>query len=195
MICRKLEGQLTSINSKIQTCTKCELCNLSYNKKNISKGYGKLYGWRGGEKKCRFLLLGMNPSYNRFAGHEYAFGGRDGSPGPGKKFNSLLKETGIFEEIFCDNIIHCSSSTNEIQFSWAQACFSHIIDEINVLQPVKIITMGRQVFNMLNVLFKEHDIQLPIENIWHPSYVFSYQRSTPEEYKERILRVCNDRNI
>jgi len=192
MICRKTENKLNRINLRIQACTSCELCNLAYNKKDISKGYGKLYGWRGGQKKCRYMLVGMNPSYNRFAGHEYAFGGVEGSPGPGKKFNGLLKEAGIFEEIFCDNVIHCSSSTNEIQMSWAQACFSHLVDEIDALQPEKIITMGRQVFTMLSDLFREHNIEILIKNIWHPSYVFSYGRSTPDEYKKTILRACHD---
>jgi len=192
MICRKVENRLEKINSKIQACTKCELCNLDFNKKDISKGYGKLYGWRGGMKKCRFMLIGMNPSYNRFPGHEYSFGGREGSPGPGAKFNAVLKETCLFEEIFCENLIHCSSSDNSIQFSWAQACFENTVDEINVLQPIRIISMGRQVFDMLNTLFEEYSIRIPIRNIWHPSYVFSYQRSTPEEYKKMILSACKE---
>jgi hypothetical protein len=49
--------------------------------------------------------------------------------------------------------------------------------------------MGRQVFSMLGILFKEHNIKIAIENIWHPSYVFSYGRSTPDEYKRNILNV------
>lgn len=166
MLCPKLDKALSEINSRIQACTSCELCDLEFNKKDVTKGFGKLYGWRGGMKKCRFLFLGMNPSHRRFEGHEYAFGGRDGSPGPGKKFNDLLKESGLFEEIFCDNIIHCSSTTNEIKNHWAQACFPHLFDEINALKPEKIIVMGRQVFEMLLKLFEENNIQIPTKLIW-----------------------------
>ena len=91
MISRKTCGKLALLNERIQTCTKCELCNLKYNKKDISQGYGKLYGWLS-SAQCKFMLIGMNPSHNRFSGHEYAFGGTEGSPGPGQKFNQLLKE-------------------------------------------------------------------------------------------------------
>jgi uracil-DNA glycosylase family 4 len=192
MFSPKVETGLKKINEKIQACTKCELCQLVENKKDISKGYGKLYGWRGGKKKCRFLFVGMNPSYNRFAGHEYAFGGVEGSPGPGEKFNNLLKETGIFDEIFCDNIIHCSSSTNAINNAWSRACFPFLLEEVKVLKPQIIIAMGRQVFEILLNMCRENNIRIPIKSIWHPSYVFSYQRSTPEEYKAFIMQACKE---
>lgn len=190
MICRKTEGKLKEINEKIQICTNCELHKLECNVKDISKGYGKLYGWKAGQK-CRFMFLGMNPSYVRFPQHEYAFGGIKGTPGPGEKFNSILKETGVFDNIFCDNIVHCSSLTNEIKLSWAQSCFTHLFEEIKILQPKKIIVMGKQVNNILNSIFIENNIKIPISNIWHPSYVFSYRRATVNEYKEMIIRVCD----
>ncbi|MDD5649365.1 MAG: uracil-DNA glycosylase family protein [Candidatus Nanoarchaeia archaeon] len=191
MICRKTENRLDEINFRIQACTNCELCNLEYNKKDISKGYGKLYGWRGGHKKCRFMLIGMNPSYNRFSNHEYAFGGVNGSPGPGEKFISLLKEISIFKEVFIDNVCHCSSEDNTIKLVWAQSCFKYIIDEIEVLRPVKIITMGSKVFDFFKILSSANNIKIPIENIWHPSYVFSYRRATKNEYKEMLLKIIN----
>lgn len=192
MICRKLNIQLDKINDKIQACTKCELCELVENKKDISKGFGKLYGWRGGIKKCRFMFVGMNPSHNRFAGHEYAFGGIDGSPGPGREFNKLLKETGIFDEIFCDNVVHCSTSSNSINDLYSKACFSFLFEEIQVLKPEVIIAMGKQVFEILLSFFKENNIQIPLKSIWHPSYVFSYQRSSREKYKTLILEACKE---
>lgn len=192
MILRKTNKKLSLLNEKIQACQKCELCNLEYNKKDISKGYGKLYGWSNGISKCRFLLVGMNPSHSRFPGHEYAFGGTEGSPGPGQKFNVLLKEAKVFDKIFVDNIIHCSSETNSINSDWAQQCFEFLKGEIEILNPVKIITMGRQVYDMLKILLIEHDIKIPIENIWHPSYIFSYQRESLEKYKEMILKAFKE---
>lgn len=192
MLCPKVENQLREINQQIQACTKCELCQLVENKKDILKGFGKLYGWKGGRKKCRFLFVGMNPSYNRFTGHEFAFGGIEGSPGPGREFNNLLKETGIFDEIFCDNLIHCSTSTNAINDTWSRACFSFLLEEIQVLKPKIIIAMGKQVFEILLDRCRENNIQIPLKSIWHPSYVFSYQRSTKDEYKAFILQACKE---
>jgi uracil-DNA glycosylase family 4 len=190
MICRKLQGQLDQINQQIQACTNCELCKLSYNIKDTSKGFGKLYGWQGGNKKCRFMFVGMNPSHNRYEGHEFAFGGKEGSPGPGQKFNLLLREINIFEEFFIDNLIHCSSETNTINETWAKNCIKFLLDEINVLKPFKIITMGRSVLEILKPLLYEHKIKIEIENIWHPSYIFSYQRESVEKYKQMILKAC-----
>lgn len=192
MLCPRVENQLKKINEQIQVCTKCELCELEYNKKNISKGFGKLYGWRGGTKKCRFMFLGMNPSYNRFAGHEYAFGGIEGSPGPGREFNKLLKETGIFDEIFVDNIVHCSTSANSINDTYSKACFQFLLEELQILKPKIIIAMGKQVFEILLDRCRENNIQIPLKFIWHPSYVFSYQRSTKDEYKAFILQACKE---
>jgi uracil-DNA glycosylase len=192
MISHKTQRKISFLNHKIQACTKCELCNLHYNKKDITQGYGKLYGWSNGMSKCRYLFIGMNPSHSRFPGHEYAFGGIEGSPGAGKKFNQLLKEAGIFDEIFVDNVIHCSTETNSINMTWAQQCFEHLLEEVQILNPIKIVSMGKQVFDVLSVLLIEHDIKIPLVNIWHPSYVFSYQRSTPEIYKQMIIKACKD---
>lgn len=192
MIEHKTQRKIYLLNEKIQKCSKCDLCDLECNKKDISKGYGKLYGWSNGISKCHYLFLGMNPSHSRFPGHEYAFGGIEGSPGAGQKFNILLKEAGVFDKIFVDNIVHCSSLSNSISLSQSLQCFEYLQEEINILKPIKIITMGRQVFEMLNILFVEHGIKIPTTNIWHPSYVFSYQKETPEKYKEMIIKSCKE---
>jgi uracil-DNA glycosylase family 4 len=186
---------LKNLNENIQNCTRCELCRLEVNKKDISKGFGKLYGWKGGNKNCRFLFLGMNPSHRRFSNHEYAFGGINGSPGPGEDFNRLLREIGILDEIFIDNVCHCSSLTNEIKLEWAQECFDFILKEIEILKPLKIITMGKQVFDIAQKLLADTSNKIDINNIWHPSYVFSYQRVTPIKYKHMIIQACKERNI
>jgi uracil-DNA glycosylase len=135
----------------------------------------------------------MNPSHVRFPEHEFAFGGREGSPGPGQKFNILLRESKLLDKIYVDNLIHCSSVDNNIKSSWAQACFVYLVETIRVLKPIKIITMGRQVFEILNSLLAENNIRIDMSNIWHPSYVFSYRRSTPEEYKNMILNTCKEK--
>jgi uracil-DNA glycosylase family 4 len=192
MIKHKTQKKISLLNERIQECKKCDLCDLECNKKDISKGYGKLYGWSNGISKCRYLFIGMNPSHSRFPDHEHAFGGIEGSPGAGQKFNSLLKEAGVFDNIFVDNLVHCSSLSNSISLSQALQCFEYLQEEIKILKPIKIVAMGRQVFEMLNILLIEHNIKIPIMNIWHPSYVFSYQREKPEKYKEMIVKVCQE---
>ena len=187
-------SKLDLLNTKIQSCIKCKLCELECNKKDISKGFGKLYGWKGGTLKCRFFFIGINPSHSRFPEHEFAFGGIEGSPGAGKKFNHVLRETGFFEEIFVDNIVHCSSFSNMINYHCAKECFEYLHEEIKILNPEKIISLGKSTFDILSQLFVENNIQIPIENVWHPSYVFSYNKSTPEKYKEIIVKACQGKN-
>ena len=184
-------SKLDIINSNIQSCTKCVLWKLECNKKDKSKGFGKLYGWKGGMSKCRFFLVGMNPSYERFSEHEFAFGGIEGTPGAGKKFNNILRETGFFEEIFVDNVVHCSSEDNTIKYTWAKQCFEYLLEEIKILNPEKIVSLGKNTFDILRQLFIENNIEIPIENVWHPSYVFSYNKVTPEKYKDALLKVCS----
>lgn len=184
-------SKLDLLRKEIQSCTKCELCNLEFNIKDKSKGYGKLNGWKSGMSKCRFLVIGMNPSHERFPEHEFAFGGIEGTPGAGKKFNNLLRETGLFEQVFVTNLIKCSSSSNSINHAWAKQCFEHLQQEIKIINPEKIITLGKNTFDILSQLFIENNIQITIKNVWHPSYVYSYNKSTHEKYKQKILKICS----
>jgi len=179
---------LVAFKTEIQNCTNCELCNIECNKKDISKGFGKLYGWGG--RKCRFLFLGMNPSRIRFPGHEYCFGGIEGSTGVGKKFNVLLKELNFYNDIFIDNLVRCSTLSNKINFKEAEVCFEHLENEIEILKPEKIITLGREVFSILNKLFEKKHIKISIANVLHPSYVFRYNKISLSTYKESINKVC-----
>jgi len=183
---------LSELNKEIQNCNKCELSKLVFNRQDVKKGYGKLYGWTNGIN-CHFLFLGMNPSHKRFENQQYAFGGLSGSPGPGKRFNKLLRELDFFNEVFVDNIIHCSTVTNQIDFSCASACSSFLLKEIEILKPKKIIAMGKKVFEFLIKIFEEKNINLPIVCIYHPSYVFTYKKFTFQQYKEMINNVCKEK--
>jgi uracil-DNA glycosylase family 4 len=175
---------------RIQACTSCELCNLAYNKKDISKGYGKLYGWIGGRKKCRYMFVGLNPSYNRFPNLEYAFGGPNQNQGAGKEFVSMLKRINFFEEIYCTNLVKCSTTTNDVSYENMQSCFSFFLLELEILCPEKIIAMGKKVFEGLFEFLSEKQIKIPLEFIWHPSYVFSYRRKSEICYQEKIESIC-----
>lgn len=108
----------------------------------------------------------------------------------GYRYNLSVEED---ESYIADNLVmhNCSSETNEIKLHWAQACFVNIVDEINVLEPELVISMGKQVFDFLTILFRDNNIKIPLRNIWRPSYVFSYQRATKDKYKEMILKILN----
>ena len=67
-----MKEKFKELNNRIHKCDKCSLCSLTINQKDLSKGYGKLIGWKGSTKKCRFLFVGMNPSHKRYPELEFA---------------------------------------------------------------------------------------------------------------------------
>lgn len=193
MIKRKesIDQKLKKLNNKIQDCQKCELANLIYNIKDISQGYGKLWGWRGGKKKCRFFFVGMNPSYNRFPNIEYAFGGRDFDKGTGVEFVNYLKELDLIDYSYVTNLVKCSTKTNRIESVHFDNCFEHLYKEYEILKPEKILAMGRDAHTAIMMNYREHeDIISRLHSIWHPNYVMSYNRNLISEYKRKIKEIC-----
>jgi uracil-DNA glycosylase family 4 len=185
------------LNSRIQKCNKCNLCSLTINQKDLSKGYGKLLGWRGGIKKCRFLFVGMNPSHIRFPNLEFVFGGLTGDKqGVGKRFIDLLKKVEIFEEIYCTNLVKCSSSTNEINLENASNCIGFLLEEFDILKPEVVIALGTQVHDVLLEFFRNYSINAKLQQTWHPNWVFRYKKVSEEKYLDIIKEICeiNDKN-
>lgn len=187
---RKLSKQ-DKINKKIQECKKCSISKLVYNIKDVERGYGKLYGWKGGNKKTRFFFIGMNPSFNRFKNTEYAFGGRDFEQGTGVKFIKILKDLNIIDECFVDNICHCSTKNNKINDEEIASCLPYLLEELENENPDKVIAMGKQVYNTLLQHFtRDNKYLYKLYTIWHPNYVISYQPALMPEYIEKIKEIC-----
>jgi uracil-DNA glycosylase family 4 len=182
-------NNLETANKNIQQCQNCDLCKLNINIKDVSNGYGKLYGWLGGSKKCKYFFVGMNPSRSRFANLEYAFGGPDDSVGKGRRFTDCLKSFEIFEELYCTNLVKCSTATNDITDINARNCMIHLLEEIDILKPEKIIAMGKKVYDSLFIILKENKIDIKLYNVFHPNYVYRFRYITEEKYKETIKEV------
>lgn len=185
---------LEEINTTIRQCTNCVLCKLECNKQDKAKGFGKLLCWNNDVRRCKYLIVGMNPSRKRFPGIEYVLSGTSENKGTGSKFVSLLRQTGFFEEICCTNLVKCSSETNKINQYYVKKCFDNFVKEITFLQPKKIICLGQDVYKFLNINILENNIQIAVDKIYHPSFVFRYNKIDLENYKNSIINACKGEN-
>jgi uracil-DNA glycosylase family 4 len=171
----------------IDSCNKCSLHSLDINKKDIKKGYGKLYGWKIGDE-IKYIFVGMNPSYNRFEGLEYTFGGYDFNKGTGIEFIKLLKDIDVLKDSYITNVVKCSSFDNKIKSENVKSCLEIFKEEIKENNPKMIIALGNDVYDFLI----NENLGVEIIKIWHPNYVFSYNREKINDYKKIIEELCND---
>lgn len=69
------------VDDNITNCRSCNLCSLAVNESSVERGYGKLLPKRGRDTNG-IMIVGLNPSKNRFPDLIYPFGG-------GKYFNQI----------------------------------------------------------------------------------------------------------
>ena len=175
---------LTIINNNIINCTKCDLHSYEKNNNNKSDiGFGKLLPKYNDSSEI--MIIGLNPSRNRFPNLKYAFGGGEyfKKDKCGYKFLQIFKKYGILNKCFITNSVKCSSPINKINKKYFQYCFIHLLQEIVFCKPKLIIATGNQVYNFL----KEKGIKCVKVN--HPSYCFSYHFISEKEYEKQIINL------
>lgn len=176
---------MIQLNEKIQQCERCELSKLEFNIKDLTKGHGKLYGKKYGENTI-FFLVGENPSYRRFAGSEYAFGGNDDKGGYGDPFTDLLEEIGMLKYCYITNLVKCSCLYNQkFQSSHVLQCSFWLKEEISIIKPKVFISLGNLVTDELAKL----NLDVQFVKIKHPSYYFSYRPMFIEQYRKDLKKL------
>ena len=180
---------------RIGVCQKCEISKLLYNQEDLTKGCGKLYGWCGGLDKVDYFFVGLNPSYNRFPGLMYAFGGRDFDKGTGVEFVNILRDLKILEKSYVTNAVKCSTDSNTVERLHISNCLEYLMGEVELHKPKVFITMGKPVSQFLqnDVQFCQFLVYNNIEfkEIWHPNYVISYNRDKIDQYKRMIIEAVH----
>jgi uracil-DNA glycosylase len=188
----KKKINLENINDNIQNCNKCELCKNSVNIKDLSKGYGKLLGWPIVNKKINIMIVGMNPSNKRYKNLQYTFGGNGESFGTGFKFINLLKKLKKFNDLYITNLIKCSTPTNKINAGNVNNCIIHLLDEIDIIKPDLIIALGSDVCNSLKIFFKNNNINIRLIQIFHPNYIYRFNKMSEENYLNLFKSAIGD---
>lgn len=181
------------INAEIDACNKCAISRLRFNVRDLSKGYGKLCGWRGSDD-VDFFFVGMNPSYRRFANIKYAFGGSSFDKGTGVEFVKILDGLGVKNRSAIDNLCHCSTESNSISALNALNCFPFLLQEIKLLDPIKIIAMGDRTFDFIEQLIETNSVRLlsKLVKIHHPNFAISYRRDLLNDYILEIKKCISE---
>jgi len=179
------------LENKIQNCNKCSLCEFEFNKLDISKGFGKLLGWKGSNERVKYFFVGLNPSHNRFKNLMYAFGGKDFDEGTGVEFVKILRDIGILEESYVTNITKCSSKTNDVTEENVKKCLMFLKVELLLNKPEVVISLGKKVDNYLCKYGNIVPVGVKYESIWHPNYVISYHRELIDDYRKQIEGVTS----
>ena len=180
---------LKLLDRKIRLCKNCDLCELPYNKSDIKKGYGKLLGWKGGNKPTKYFFVGLNPSYNRFKNLKYAFGGLNFKDGTGAEFIEMLKNIGILEESYVTNLVKCSSQSNDITYQQFLVCVRFLKVELMLQKPDIVIALGNKVDSCLTKT--DINVRYIYRTVHHPNYVISYKRDKMFEYIENLKRLTS----
>ena len=180
---------MENLKEQIDCCKDCNLHKLTYNIKDVSKGTGKLHGWAVNPKNVKAFFIGMNPSWNRFPNLELAFGGYNYDKGTGVGFVKLLERLGVIDKCYVTNLVKCSTTDNKITEAQTKACLKHLTAEIKEYNPKVLVCMGNDAYNNVNLKFDK-----PTIKIWHPNYIFSYNRTKLKEYESQIMdifEICN----
>lgn len=179
---------MKTINEKIQKCNRCYLCLLECNKYNLNLGHGKLLGYHRPNfinNRDIIMMVGLNPSYRRFKGITHAFGGEVEHKGTGDKFIKILKELNLLDKLYITNLVKCSTLTNKVSDD-VNNCADWIREEVNILNPKKIVCLGKQVYDFMRSVYPDFEVL----KIPHPNYCISYKKISEDKYKKLLLNAC-----
>lgn len=154
------------------SCTGCELSN-----GRVMPVFSK------GASTSKFMLCGMcpGPDENKLANTEgKPFVGR-----AGKLLDLLLEDLGIaLDDIYVTNIVKCYVKPGiTLEKHWCDCCLPYIINEIDVVQPNVIVTLGGDATNALMGFdppmkigalrgrVSSYTKDIMVIHTYHPSYV------------------------
>ena len=179
------------IDKKVVECIKCSACRLVENDNSQEeKGYGKLVSKEYGKK---IMIVGLQPSRNRFAGLKHPFGGGENfKKDRNAKFLEIFKELNVLKHCYITNAVKCSTRDNKPTRWMIDRCETHLIREIKYCKPKLIIAVGNEAERILIRTGKYLD---RIVRIPHPSYVYSYHQIDEVEYKILIENTLKESNI
>ena len=184
--------ELDSVKKQIQLCSKCSLCELKENKISSGECFGKLL--INCLHRTRFnktiLFVGQNPSINRFDSQLRAFTGvdklatLDKFKTSGDLFRLCIEKSVIKDyDLYVDNIVHCSTSNNDVPTQeHIDKCIDWILLEIELLSPDLIVCLGNVVFDILKDKVSTHKIT----KIWHPAACMHKGKDSIPEFIEQL---------
>ena len=164
-ICRRLEA----IYASIDTCQHCSLGKLP-----INDGRHMRYK-PGNVDGPRVVVVAQNPGKSKKGDH--VWGGLD------LLFKADPKIKELAEEVWITNIVKCCTRSNKKpEPEEIRACEGWLRQEIEVIQPDKIIALGKVASMWLRRTFPDK------HSDWHPRYI-QFKPKERAEYIERLKRA------
>ena len=100
----------------------------------------------------------------------------------GKLLDSILEKAGLdYGSVYITNLVKCFLAAGKpLEQSWIDACFPYLVNQIFLLRPIYIITLGKDASSTLlgckkaevkNGLLVEYAEGISIMPTYHPSYL------------------------
>jgi DNA polymerase len=153
------------LKAEVVACTKCALCRT---RTNVVFGEGAL--------NADLMIIGEGPGYNEDQ-EGRPFVGRSG-----KKLDKWIESLGLErQDVFITNIVKCRPPDNrDPEREEAQACKDYLMQQIALVKPKIICTLGRPATHLLleteepmrNLINRELEFNgIIVIPIYHPAFV------------------------
>ena len=172
-------------------CQKCDIASLRGNcEKNI---------WGGSEDTVDLFWIGQNPAYwdvtkkQDWVNGKFSrtFPPKDNSSKKVDDFTSFLWDNGIYQRSFFTNAVKCATLQNREPTPWeADTCSIFLIMEIQIVNPKKIITLGKFAQFTVTKILNRLNYTIPIESLYHPSYIYNRNRHLIADYQQKVLAIA-----
>jgi uracil-DNA glycosylase family 4 len=163
-----MNEQLTQLYKEIKDCKGCPKTQWASGHKEI--------GWGSpGE----ILFIGESPAFTSLTLKE-------GDSRFDKSFKSLLKEAGIYDkDYFFTNVVKFPPirDIDLMDSSDRKHCYDHLMEEIELIDPVVIVTLGTKSANLMR------DFIFPAKHrLLHPGAI-KYGTITREQYVQKLKEI------
>lgn len=185
--------ELEKLNENLKSCTKCS--GLVQNRRNVV-----IYR---GNPSAKIMLIGQNPGEQEDL-QGIPFVGRSG-----KYLDKLLIKIGfdLEKDVYITNTVKCLTPNNrEPSIRETINCRDYLENQIKIIDPSLIITMGKVAGNWMCVskfisYFEMNDFHYGYPNwlpIYHPRYLITRKEDTYQAYKaikKALKRVKENERI
>ena len=180
----KMTLSLTTIQKKIRTCKKCDLCT---SRKNAVPGKGN--------QNAEVIFIGEAPGKNEDLHGEPFIGTA------GKKLNDALENAGLIRSnVYITNIVKCRPPKNRIPNDVEKTtCSDYLNNEIKIINPKIICLLGNTTYNSIlggKEISKNHGKFVRKNNqlyfiTFHPAAII-YNQKLDKVFKNDIKKLVKE---
>lgn len=178
-----------------RTCTACSMCSLGRNP--AIKGHEQRDPHVfSNMNPSRYMVVGQNPGWNEVRERVPFVGDA------GVNFNNELTKHGFSrDDFYICNSVRCYTNGNKSPSQlFVDRCRPFLQMEINLLQPLLVVTLGRVAFDnfcpdavysdSFNSIIKSSVFDVPVFPVYHPSPLNLADGNTRVAFEKQIKILC-----